>query len=357
MKNSTKVVCPVCGAEIAIANNEHTVKNATVIGKDSGLGTVALPLAKDGVKPNKAEDRLAALKAAGIDTSNLFAMRGASGDEVLVKQENGSLHVIDDDDPMFRVIYSGGTIPERSLFRRWVMSQMFHMLAYRDHRGCWFGYTEALHRKGYEYQWKMTEEELRVQSRLFVNDKENFELRNRWFHRNVAVSLCKSYIGELEKYLKRLQVRKCKGVPYVRVKGKNIFVEDLQVKVVNPLRHALASVMVAKTPHDLWASFREFNGLRVQLPWNTRQDSAWVNAFKGSGAYFTMKNLILFHGCKVKGDNGTVYPQIPSLSVLEHRAEEYAREDEGWRMLAMLKKFLDDNNIDIEKKMKEWRKK
>lgn len=351
----TKVICPNCGAEIAIANNEHIVKNATVIGKDSGLGTVALPLAKKG---NKAEDRLEALKAAGIDTSNLFAMRSAKGDEMLVKQENGHLHIIDDDDPMFRVIYSGGTIPERSLFRRWVMSQMFHMLAATDYRGHYrIGYTEALHRKGYEYQWKMTEEELRVQARLHVNDIENFELRNRWFNRAVADHLCATYIQELEAYLKKLQVRKCKGVPYVRVKGKNIFVEDLRVKIINPLRMARASMTVAKTPQNLWMAFHKFNALRVQLPWCTKQDTEWVNAFKGSGAYFTMKNLILFHGCKVKGDNGMFYSQIPSLSILEHRAEEYSKDRDGWRMLAMLKKFLDDNNVDIEAKMREWRKK
>ena len=29
---------------------------------------------------------------------------------------------------------------------------------------------------------------------------------------------------------------------------------------------------------------------------------------------------------------------------------------EGWRLIGMLKKMLDDNNIDVVAKMKEWRK-
>ena len=34
-----------------------------------------------------------------------------------------------------------------------------------------------------------------------------------------------------------------------------------------------------------------------------------------------------------------------------------AKDGEGWRLLAVLKKMLADNNIDIRKKMAEWRKK
>lgn len=42
----TKVVCPKCGSEIAIPEHESFVAGIA-IGKDSGLGTVALPLASE----------------------------------------------------------------------------------------------------------------------------------------------------------------------------------------------------------------------------------------------------------------------------------------------------------------------
>ena len=37
------------------------------------------------------------------------------------------------------------------------------------------------------------------------------------------------------------------------------------------------------------------------------------------------------------------------------KAEEY-KDGEGWRLLAVLKKMLSDNNINIKKKMAAWRK-
>ena len=48
--------------------------------------------------------------------------------------------------------------------------------------------------------------------------------------------------------------------------------------------------------------------------------------------------------------------KFQSLAFLSAKAEEY-RDGDGWRLLAMLKKMLDDNGIDIQKKMAEWRKK
>ncbi len=43
-----------------------------------------------------------------------------------------------------------------------------------------------------------------------------------------------------------------------------------------------------------------------------------------------------------------------SLVFLSLQADRY-KNGGGWRMLAMLKKMLDDNGIDVAKKMKEWR--
>jgi transcription elongation factor Elf1 len=68
--NETKVMCPVCGAEFDIlAQHEHTVKNAVAIGKDSGLGTIYLPVSK----------RAEALNAAGVSTKKYFAMNALDG--------------------------------------------------------------------------------------------------------------------------------------------------------------------------------------------------------------------------------------------------------------------------------------
>ena len=81
-----------------------------------------------------------------------------------------------------------------------------------------------------------------------------------------------------------------------------------------------------------------------------------MDAYKGTGAFFTMQNLIRFHNCTAIDDRGKRLNKFQSLAFLSAKAEEY-RDGDGWRLLAMLKKMLDDNGIDIQKKMAEWRKK
>ena len=51
-KNETKVLCPECGAELAIADKTITTV-ATVIGKDAGIGVVYAEVVGKEVKPAK----------------------------------------------------------------------------------------------------------------------------------------------------------------------------------------------------------------------------------------------------------------------------------------------------------------
>ncbi|MFK1903884.1 hypothetical protein ACIXC0_05710 [Bacteroides fragilis] len=81
-----------------------------------------------------------------------------------------------------------------------------------------------------------------------------------------------------------------------------------------------------------------------------------MDAYKGAGAFFTMQNLIRFHDCTAIDDSGRRLDKHQSLAFLSAKAEAY-RDGEGWRLLAVLKKMLADNNINIKKKMAAWRKK
>lgn len=297
-------------------------------------------------KENKTASRLDALHAAGVDTTNIFAMRRAAGEEILMRIEGKAITFIADDDPIFDAIKNGNTIPERRLFRRWVMAQMFHMLA--DNSGITSGYTKALNQKGYEYSWKMALEEFRVQKRLETNDPENYFERNRWFNKEVAYNMASDYIEDFKKEVKKLKRHYCKGVPYFTIDKRDIFVEDIEKKIFSPLKTGIKKILDATDAAELYAAFWSFNGMRVKHFVNDHQSRAWTDAYKGSGAYYTLKNLIRFHGCIADGCED----KKASIAYLETLAEEYSSE--GWRMLAYLRKFLTDNNIDIQAKMKEW---
>lgn len=357
-KKETKVLCPTCGTEFAIPKNEFATV-ATFVGKDSGLGIVYPAVVGQDVptKPSKtAQERIEALRNIGMDVSCLFAMQGANGGEYIVANKDGKLTILDDSDPIFNHIIAQGTVPNRSLFRRWIMAQMFHMMSYTQGRSKEpVGVTYMIHRLGYEYQWKMLVNELYAQMKMEGRDVVNFADRNRWFNSGVVADMVEEYTEQLKKRVDALKERKCKGVPYKRIGNRNIFVSDLHVKLFCPFYKAIAAIKQAKNASQLYNAAKKFNDIRIKMLHDTPQSKSWVDAYKGSGAFFTMQNLIRFHDCVAFDDNGKRLDKSRSLTFIEAKAEEY-KNGEGWRLLAVLKRMLSDNNIDIKKKIASWRK-
>lgn len=356
-KKQTKVLCPQCGTEFATPDKQFTTV-ATVIGKNSGLGIIYPAVATQQQKPKlptTAQERIEALRKAGYDVTNLFAMQGANGGEFVASNKNGNLAILDDNDPIFRLIARQGTVPNRHLFRRFVMAQMFHMMTYVPYgQKEPIGITKMIQRLGYEYQWKMLIKELNAQMKMDGKDTANFADRNRWFHTSIVTAMAEDYIEKLKKHVNKLPQKNCKGNPYYRIGGRNIFMVDLQSKLYGPLYRAKYQIMQAKSSAQLLVATVQFNILRIKLPSETPQCKQWVDAYKGSGAYFTMQNLVRFHNCLAIDDNGRWLDKYQSLDFITLKAEQY-KNGEGWRLLALMKKMLEDNNINISRKVAEWR--
>ena len=319
-------------------------------------------------KKTKAQMRLEALKAAGVDVSKYFPL----GDDQLIKIENGAAVPVDMDDATIdevgKKIVEGGYVSNWKLFRRWVMSQMFHMLRQMD--VCNWSFNQVLQHKGYEYQWRMLENELYAQMKMAAHgDHENAGARNRWFGGFVAADMAYDYIKKLRKYVdnkliykvkkdahgnvKKTYKHTCKGNPYVRLQNENIFVADLDRKVYNPLRDLANKMATLEDCKDLYNAVHEFNKKRKHLAWDTKQADAFIHAYKGSGSYYTMRNLIMFHGARFM-KNGRKMSETNSLNELESKAKFY--DEEGWKMLGVLKQLIKDNNISIQGKILEWKK-
>lgn len=315
-------------------------------------------------KKTKAQMRLEALKAAGVDVSKYFPL----GDDQLIKIENGAAVPVDMDDAAIdevgKKIVEGGYVNNWKLFRRWVMSQMFHMLRQMETDKLTF--NEVLQRKGYEYQWRMLENELYAQMKMCDHgDHENTGARNRWFGGFVAADMADDYIEKLRKYVddnliwkrdedgKKTKAFKhtCKGNSYVRLQNEDIFVADLEKKVYAPLSRLARKMYDSNTYKEVYDAVHEFNKTRKHLAWNTKQSDAFISAYKGSGAYYTMRNLIMFHGARF-WKNGRKMSEANSLKEIESKAKLY--DEQGWRMLGVLKQLIIENDIDIQGKINEW---
>jgi hypothetical protein len=196
-------------------------------------------------------------------------------------------------------------------------------------------------------------DELRVQAKLYGKDMENFNARNRWFNRALAVDMARDYIEQLRKDANSRPQHKCKGVPYVTVGNTHYFVSDIEKKLIAPMRGYVRAIVTAKTPQELEQAVRRFWSNAPVKQWNYKQCAEWKDAYKGMGAYATMQNLLRFHGCTFPKDNDFYQRGKSGLAMLEAAAEAYSN-GEGWRLFGLMKQMLEENGIDIEAKMKEW---
>lgn len=312
------------------------------------------------------KERMEKLNDMGINTGKYFNIDLPNGLKPgakisLIINENGEPVVVADSydantimgkDYIASQIIEDGYVRNTKLHRRFVMAKMFYMLNYTSWSGNESGYNACLkNHYGYDYTFKMMLDEVKVLSKLEARDKESFEERSHFFTKHVIVSTMEDYMYKLEKHVDGMTTRKCKGVPYKRINGSNIFVADLNKKLYMPLKYMVGDVRHAKNYSEIHKALQKFMNQMVKLPYNTPKSKAWIDAFKGEGAYYTLKNLVMFHDCGIKVSHYDARFGTNGMDVLKSKLDEY--NGEGWRMFSLMKKVIDDNGFDFNKKMKE----
>ena len=305
---------------------------------------------------NSRESRMDALKVNGVDVGKYFDVQLPNGGSIRMTLNEDGVPIVANDDPILNQIIEDGYVRTTKLHRRWVMAQMFRMLNYKSWRGDESGYDACLRNNyGYKYQFEMMLEEIRVLGKLEVRDKETFEERSHFFTKDVVLKTCTDYLEKLKEYVDTQKSRKCKGEPYKRVKGQNIFVTDLDKKVFNPILRQIWAIGRAKNYTEMYRELKKFVDSMINLPWNTKKCKQWLDAYKGSGSYYTLKNLVMYHGCNIydtqkkeahRYDAGT-----EAVRFIQSKLDEY--QGEGWRYMAMLKKCIADNRFNFNDAMKE----
>ena len=304
-------------------------------------------------------ERMEKLNNAGINTNKYFTLNvneeipaGAKIHIVVDNEGNYVPEIIKENDTIFSQIIEDGYVRNTKLHRRFVMAQMFHMLNYISWDGKSKGYNDCLKRAyGYDYTLKMMMEEIRVLSKLETSDFESFNERTHFFDKNVVVAVMEDYLEKLKVYVENLPNRNCKGVPYKRIKGMNIFNVDIDKKIYSPVRNYILHIKYAKNYGEIYRNLASFMRSYIKLPFDTPKSKVWIDVYKGAGAYYTLKNMVMFHNCGIKVDKFSVKFNMEAVRVLESKLDEY--KGEGWRMFALLKKVIADNNFDFKARMAE----
>lgn len=307
-------------------------------------------------------ERMEKLNNAGINIGKYFNISLPEGlapgaTISVVINENGQPVIMNN--AITDQIIEDGYVRNTRLHRRFVMAQMFNMLNYVSWDGSERGFHAYLRKRyDYDYTFQMMLEEVRVLSKLEARDKESFEERSHFFTIDVVAAVVDDYMDKLKAYVDTLPVKKCKGTPYKRIKGVNIFVDDLEKKLYRPLVNKAHKIVYACNYSEAYKALDSFMKSMIKLPYNTPKSKVWIDAFKGEGAYYTLKNLVMFHNCtiftSVYGRFDTIAPSFngaEAVNYLNSKLDVY--QGEGWRMFALMKKVIADNDFDFNAKMRE----
>ena len=301
------------------------------------------------------KERMEKLNQAGINTGKYFSIDLPNGLKPgakisLIINENGEPMLMPEDNIANQII-EDGYVRNTKLHRRFVMAQMFQMLNGYSYITRENGYNACL-RDNYTYDYTLTMifDEVKVLSKLEAKDKESFDERSHFFTQDVIATVLADYLEKVKAYVENLPNHKCKGVPYKKIKGVNIFNADIKQKIYNPIIHDINRIRNAKSYSEIYKIMGHFMKSRIKLRWNVGKSKAWIDAYKGEGAYYTLKNLVMFHNCGIESGDSFCEGSA-AMKILESKLDEY--QGEGWRMFALMKKVISDNGFDFNKRMKE----
>lgn len=304
------------------------------------------------------KERMEKLNNAGINTGKYFTLNvnesipAGAKIHIVVDKDGNYVPEVVQEDAIFNMIIEDGYVKNTKLYRRFVMAQMFHMLNYVSYNKEFSGYNDCLKRMyGYDYTLKMMMEEIRVLSKLEVRDAESFNERVHFFDKDVVVTVLNDYLEKLKNYVEALPDRNCKGVPYKRIKSRDVFNADLDKKIYAPVRMHIGAIKYARNYKQIYEVLEKFMRSYIKLPYDTPKSKVWIDTYKGAGAYYTLKNLVMFHNCGIKVDKFDVRYGMSAVAFLNGKLDQY--KGEGWRMFALMKKVIADNNFDFKARMEE----
>ncbi len=261
-----------------------------------------------------------------IDVKNVTNGFNDSTDSVIKPDVTGLFEQINDD----------GYVRNSHLWRRWITAQTFKMLNYKNG---WNTYVRE------NFSWKYCIEQLRNEfyaqwKMLSDEDTDEYCLRSRFFNKDVLIALIKNYIRQLYKTYNKGTLKKIKSVDML------LNEVDSAEKLLN-----LAERSDSANPYRFYELLGSMSKNYTKLPMGTPLCREWLNAYRGSGAYYTLKNLIMWHGVKIKVDDHFLNTDesLRYLFTAFDKADNSGRE--YWRLQELLKATIVDNDFDLAKRL------
>lgn len=381
------VLCPNCGTEFELStdNNSHVLDPNSLT--DGTYFLVPKQICNANIN---LENIFNNLQNATIDNNGNIIIPQGENNMQIINDNNASDDIFAEFDDMHNIndytsheldeiessIINNGYIPNNRLWRRWIMAQMLRHYKTKDGESGFDKYFVS--GKPYLYSWETAANEIKVLSKL---SGQELLLRERFFNITVINEMAIDYEKRFWKYFNKLKRHYDKNYnrknkheskevtlqhTYVCLPryGRIYMSDDSALTkstdmTISTLKDIISThvdkISQAKNYKELYKSMLE---LMKNCPMSCKimKSYAWKNAFKGTGAYYTMDNMIKFHNCKwydYSASDGKCVPLSTNKSLQKLEETTNNCVNEYYKLYAIMCKFIDDNNFDFQKRMEE----
>lgn len=311
------------------------------------------------------QDRMEQLKANGVDTSKYFQFtldENTLSRGVALKLDGNNLTVqlADEVEGLKREIQNNGTVACTQLYRRWICAQMLRIQRDIENHRLWDIET-YMRRFKYNYMRDVIMDELDALIAIKRDgDMETYKERSSFFTTYVILRVYETWAKDLDKSLANAKVHiqnrysyyaSNKGKEeYVKIGARNFYVRDVK-NTSYYVGLGLESIRRDQSIENIRRCCKCMNELLNKYATGKDQPFSvpkeFMTAYKASGAYYTLKNLVLFHNAWLENyESGEILQGREAFEYLRtYLPDAYAGD--GYKIYALMKRCLKDNDIKL----------
>ena len=227
-------------------------------------------------------------------------------------------------------IVAGGTIPNHDLFRRWVLAQTFKGLQHKK------SFDEFVREKGKFYPYQMLKDEFKAQVRLYNSgDTYRWSVRNTFFDYKVASCLVETAISDFTAEKEDAEKRRCTSRK-LRLRQVIAKLDAIAFEIRDYADNFVECANSYNKAYDIIRSNKRY--LKDKVWFNDRM---FMQAYKGAGAYYTLQNLVLFHGKYLINNDGCRVYEQNAIDYMDSYWLPLVKEQRlGWHLFGYMKELL-----------------
>lgn len=310
----------------------------------------------------RANERMNALANNGIDTSKFFTItldRNAVNKGIVLKLDGDDLTVslADEYRELREQINENGTIACTKLYRRWICAQMLRIqkgIAEGNYRNI----EDYMSYFTFKYMKQVIFDELNALLAIERSgDIDTYNERSVFYTKSVIMDVYAHWINDLKGKLDsakiHIQNRNKWLEPkheYVVIGNRNFYVDYIKADIVDMVS-ALKTIRTTESLSAIRAIVVSIN-TKLKKYDNGREQiysvpCAFKDAYKASGAYYTLKNLVLFHNANlVNYETGEVLSGTEAFEYLKTYLPKV--DNEEYKLYALMKDCLKKNDIRLD---------